>query len=277
MDSNQTTRLTLLTTVFFFALLCFEISDNCLAQEAVEDALFDPTDLSFEDLMDVEVTSASKKPQSIGKAATAIHVISSEEIRRSGATSIPEVLRLAPGFFVGRVDSRNHAVAGRGFANVTTNKLLVLVDGRSVYSPTFSGVFWDVQDIMLEDVERIEVIRGPGATLWGSNAVNGVINVITKSAIDTQGTLVTAGAGTVERGFFSTRYGFPIGDKVNARIYGKYTDHDNLDAVLNQPLYDGFYRWMGGGESTGTTPTWVPSRSKAMFIEIGNHSTGNSP
>lgn len=216
-------------------------------QEELDDDLFDPTDLSFEDLMDVEVTSASKKPQSVGKVATAIHVISNEEIRRSGATSIAEVLRLAPGFFVGRVDARNHAVAGRGFANVTTNKLLVLVDGRSVYSPTFSGVFWDAQDIMLEDVERIEVIRGPGATLWGSNAVNGVINVITKSAIDTQGTLITGGAGTVERGFFSARYGFPIGDKVNARIYGKYSDHDNLDALLGGNALDGFYRWMGGG------------------------------
>lgn len=236
-------------TVWITILLCIVVLPVSGQEEtdAMDAEDFDPTDLSFEDLMGVEVTSASKKPQSIAKAATAIHVISSEEIRRSGATTIPDVLRLTPGFFVGKADSKNYAVAGRGLANVTTNKLLVLVDGRSVYSPTFSGVFWDTLDVMLEDVERIEVIRGPGATLWGSNAVNGVINIITKSAIDTQGTLVTGGGGTVERGFFSTRYGFPIGEKINARIYTKYTDHNNLEALLNQPIVDGFQRWLGGG------------------------------
>lgn len=223
-------------------------SDSLPLEEAPEEeTFFDPNSLSFEDLMAVEVTSASKKVQSVARAATAIHVITNEEIRRSGATSIAEVLRLAPGFFVARADSRNHAVAGRGLANLTTNKLLVLIDGRSVYSPTFSGVFWDVQDIMLEDVARIEVIRGPGATLWGANAVNGVVNVITKPAIDTQGTLISGGGGTVERGFFSARYGFPLGDQINARLYGKYTDHDSLEATMAGPHTDGFYRWLGGG------------------------------
>ncbi len=156
----------------------------------------DFTKLSLEELMDVEVTSVSKRRQRVADAAAAIFVIGQEDIRRSGATSVPELLRMVPGVEVARIDANKWAVSIRGFNGRFSGKLLVLIDGRSVYSPLFSGVYWDAQDVVLEDVERIEVIRGPGATMWGANAVNGVINIISKSANDTQGTLLSGGGGT---------------------------------------------------------------------------------
>jgi len=131
--------------------------------------------MSLEELSDIDVTSVSKRSEPLARAAAAIYVITSEEIRRSGATSLPEALRLAPNLEVARVDSSQYAISARGFNSTTANKLLVMIDGRTVYTPLYSGVFWDVQDVMLEDIERIEVISGPGGTLWGSNAVNGVI------------------------------------------------------------------------------------------------------
>src|SRR2546428_4625046 len=141
--------------------------------------------LSLEELMNLElVTTVSKRPEKLTEAASAIQVITQEEIRRSGATSIPEALRLASNLQVAQVDSRLWAITARGFNGTAANKLLVLLDGRSIYTPLFSGVFWDVQDTLLEDVDRIEVISGSGGTLWGANAVNGVINIITKSAKD---------------------------------------------------------------------------------------------
>src|SRR4051812_23675201 len=136
--------------------------------------------LPLEQIMDVEIWSVSRKQEKATEAAAAVYVITQEDIRRSGATSIPEALRLAPGLDVARVNSHSWAISSRGFTATTSTKLQVLIDGRSVYSPLFSGVFWDVQDTLMEDIDRIEVIRGPGATLWGANAVNGVINVITK-------------------------------------------------------------------------------------------------
>ncbi|HRK94678.1 MAG TPA: TonB-dependent receptor [Rhodospirillales bacterium] len=181
----------------------------------------DFTKLSLEELMDVEVTSVSKRRQRVADAAAAIFVITQEDIRRSGATSVPELLRMAPGVEVARIDANKWAVSIRGFNGRFSGKLLVLIDGRSVYSPLFSGVFWDAQDVMLEDVERIEVIRGPGATVWGANAVNGVINIITKSARDTQGVLLSGGAGTQERGFGTARIGGRISDKLHYRGYVK--------------------------------------------------------
>ena len=164
-------------------------------------------DLSIEELMQVKVTSVSKKQQRLSQVAAAVYVITQEDIRRSGATSIPEALRLAPGVQVARIDANKWAISIRGFNGRWSNKLLVLMDGRSVYTPTFGGVSWDVQDTLLEDIDRIEVIRGPGATMWGANAVNGVVNVITKHARDTQGGLVTAGGGSEELGFGGIRYG----------------------------------------------------------------------
>src|SRR6266436_3510280 len=169
-----------------------------------------PDDLkekSLKELMEVIVTSVSKKAEKLSEAASAITVITQEDIRRSGATSLPEALRLAPNLEVAQVDSHEWAISARGFNSTTANKLLVLIDGRSVYTPLFSGVFWDVQDTVLEDIDRIEVISGPGATLWGANAVNGVINILTKSARDTQGFLLYGGGGTEQRAFGGVRYG----------------------------------------------------------------------
>ena len=151
--------------------------------------------LPIEELLDVEVTSAAKRPQALLETATAMSVVTGEEIRRSGARSLPEALRLAPGVHVARFDSRTWAISARGFNSTTANKMLVLIDGRTVYSPVFAGVFWETQDVVIPDVERIEVTRGPGGAVWGANAVNGVINVITKRATETKGTIVNVSAG----------------------------------------------------------------------------------
>jgi len=192
---------------------------------------------SLEQLGNVEVTSVSKEPEQVWKTAAAIFVLTQEDIRRSGASSIPEVLRLAPGVEVTRVDSDHWSIAVRGFAGQFSKSLLVLIDGRSVYTPLFSGVYWDVQNLMLEDVERIEVIRGPGGTIWGANAVNGVINIITKSANDTKGAVATLGGGNVNQGTGAARYGSSVGKDFNYRIYGMgfirgpefHSDEDRFD------------------------------------------------
>lgn len=189
----------------------------------------DLTDLSIEELMEIEVTSVAKKVQKLSQAAAAIYVLTSDDIRRSGATSIAEALRLVPGLEVARIDSAKWAISSRGFNSRFANKLLVLMDGRSIYTPLFSGVFWEAQDTVLEDIDRIEVIRGPGGTLWGANAVNGVINIITKSAADTQGGLVTVGSGTEERGVGQVRYGGVLSDHAHFRVYAKYFDRGPLD------------------------------------------------
>jgi iron complex outermembrane recepter protein len=185
-------------------------------------------ELPLEELMKITVTSVSKKKENLSTAATAIHVISNEDIRRSGVTSIPEALRLSPGLEVARQDSHTWAISSRGFNDEFANQLLVLIDGRSVYTPLFAGVYWDVQDMMLEDLDRIEVIRGPGGTLWGANAVNGVINITSKSAFDTQGVLATGGGGTEEYGF-GVRYGGKVGERGAYRVYGKYFGRDESE------------------------------------------------
>ncbi|MGI9627077.1 MAG: TonB-dependent receptor plug domain-containing protein [Longimicrobiales bacterium] len=185
--------------------------------------------MNIEDLLEVEVTSVSKRSQKVSEAPGAVTVLSGEDIRRSGARSIPEALRAVPGLHVAQIDANKWAITARGFNSQFANKLLVLIDGRSVYTPLFSGVFWDVQDVMLEDVDRIEVIRGPGGTLWGANAVNGVINIITKSADQTQGIAVSAGSGTLDKRFTDVRLGGALGD-VSARGYIKYFDRNALES-----------------------------------------------
>ncbi len=184
-------------------------------------------DMPLEDLLSMEVTLVSKKKQPLNEAAAAIFVITQDDILRSGVTSIPEALRMAPGIQVGRIDANKWAISSRGFANQFANKLLVMIDGRTVYNPAFSGVYWDAQDTLLGDIERIEVIRGPGATAWGANAVNGVINIITKQAEQTQGGLLTVGAGNEEKAFGSMRYGIKTKHGVAARAYLKYNDRDS--------------------------------------------------
>ena len=179
------------------AALCGSPSYGEQTEAALAEASL--ADLSLEQLSDIEVLSVSRAPEPLAEAPASIYVITNEEIRRSGATSLGEALRLAPNLQVARINSVQYAITARGFNNSLANKLLVLIDGRTVYTPLFSGVFWDEQDVVLEDIERIEVISGPGATLWGANAVNGVINVITRSAADTQGGLVSVGGGNFER------------------------------------------------------------------------------
>ncbi|HEV3029286.1 MAG TPA: TonB-dependent receptor [Planctomycetota bacterium] len=181
----------------------------------------DLSELSLEDLMKVEITSVSKSEHSLMETPAAVTVIRGDDIRRTGATTIAEALRLVPGISVARLSSNKWLVASRGFSDLFSTKLLVLIDGRSVYTPLFSGVLWPAQDVDLEDVDRIEVIRGPGATVWGANAVNGVINIITKKAKDTQGGRVTGGGGTQERAFGSARWGGMVGDDLAYRVYGK--------------------------------------------------------
>jgi iron complex outermembrane receptor protein len=188
---------------------------------------------SLEQLMNVEITSVAKKPQRLEEAAAAVTVITQEDIRQSGMTSIPELLRMVPGLQVGQIDGSTWAIGSRGFNGKWSNKLLVLLDGRTLYTPTFSGVYWDAQDVMLEDIERIEVIRGPGGTLWGANAVNGVINITTKAAAATQGGLVSAAVSGRERQG-AVRYGGEIGDGGHFRIYAKSLDADRWSRPASQ-------------------------------------------
>ncbi len=182
------------------------------------------SELTPDELMQMEVTSVSKKPETRWRTPAAIAVITRDEIRRSGATSIVEALRLVPGVQVARINANAWAVGVRGFADGLTRSLLVLIDGRSVYSPLSAGTFWEVQDVLLEDVERIEVIRGPGGSLWGANAVNGVINVITRSSRETRGFFGTVGAGTHENAQIGLRYGGASGERLTYRVYGKAFD-----------------------------------------------------
>jgi len=202
--------------------------------------------MEIQDLMNVEVTSVSKKPESLAEAAAAVFVITREDIRRSGVTSIPEALRMAPGIEVARIDANKWAITSRGFNGRFASKMLVLLDGRTLYTPTFSGVFWDVQDTVLEDIDRIEVIRGPGASLWGANAVNGVINIITKQAHETLGGLVSAGGGTSERGFGSARYGVRLNRDTSLRVYAKYLDRDNQVFASGREGSDAWHAVRGG-------------------------------
>ena len=179
------------------------------------------THLSLEQLGNTEVTSVSKEPVKITLTPAAVYVITQEDIRRSGASSLPELLRLVPGVEVARIDSSKWSLGVRGFGSRLSRAVLVLIDGRSVYTPLFAGVYWDVQDTLLREIDRIEVIRGPGGTIWGANAVNAVINIITKRARDTHGTLFSLGGGNVDQGFASFRYGAGDSQNFDYRIYGK--------------------------------------------------------
>src|ERR1700732_90185 len=178
----------------------------------------DLTQVTLEDLMNIKVTSVSRKEQKLSKVAAAIYVITQDDIRRSGAKNIPDLLRMVPGLDVAQIDANSWAISSRGFNDGFADKLLGVVDGRTAYDPLFSGVFWDQQSAPLEDIERIEVIRGPGATVWGANAVNGVVNIITRQASDTQGGLVSVGSGSVDQFRNTLRYGGKQG-KLSYRIY----------------------------------------------------------
>ncbi len=186
-------------------------------------------DMDISQLMQVTITSVAKKPQNLSDTAAAVFVISQDDIHRSGVTSLPEALRMAPGLQVSRIDANKWAITSRGLTGNFANELLVMIDGRTVYSPTFSGVYWDAQNTLLDDVERIEVIRGPGATVWGANAVNGVVNIITKKAGETQGGLAYVGGGDKEPFLGGLRYGMEIGESAHGRVYLTYNKTDSSE------------------------------------------------
>lgn len=205
----------------------------------------DLVDLSLDQLSTIHITSVSKHAENLSDAPASIFVITNDDIRRSGASSIPEALRLAPNLQVARIDSSQYAVSARGFNTTTSNKLQVLIDGRSVYTPLYSGVFWDVQDVLLEDIDRIEVISGPGGTLWGSNAVNGVINIITRSSRESAGGLVSVGGGSDERNA-AARYGGKIGNDTSYRVYAKGFSRDSHDTGTHRDAKDGWNKRQAG-------------------------------
>lgn len=203
-------------------------------------------DMSIEDLMNIEVTSVSRKPQQLSRITSAISVITQDDIRHSGATNIPDLLRMVPGLDVAQINGSAWEISSRGLNSQFANKLLVLIDGRTVYSPLFAGVYWDIPDVPMEDIERIEVIRGPGATVWGANAVNGVINIITKSATETQGGLLTAGGGTYEPGFGVVQYGGKLSQPTSYRVFTKGFDYYSFPSFSGQGGHDGWNLLHGG-------------------------------
>ena len=206
----------------------------------------DLTALQIEDLMNVDVTSASKKEQKLSNVPAAIFVITKEDIHRSGATDIPDLLRMVPGLDVAQVNPGVWAISARGFNGEYANKLLVLIDGRTVYTPTFSGVFWDAQDVPLDSIERIEIIRGPGAAVWGANAVNGVINITTSTALETQSGVATATGGTLEHGSGMVRYGGLIGGHGAYRVFADGFQMGHFLTPDHHGAEDDWYRFHGG-------------------------------
>ena len=216
--------------------------------------------LSLEALMNQDVAVVTRRPEKLQESPSAVQVITGEDIHRSGATSLPEALRLASNLEVAQVNSHDWAISARGFNNTLANKLLVMIDGRSVYTPLDAGVFWDAQNVLLDDIDRIEVVSGPGGTLWGANAVNGVINIVTKSARDTQGMLIEGGGGSFLQDFGAIRYGGGNGTNLFFRVYGQRFDRDaalfpsGKDAPDSWDMSQGGFRldWYPAEENTFT-------------------------
>jgi iron complex outermembrane receptor protein len=218
--------------------------------------------LSLEALMDQDVTVVTRSPEKLSQSASAVQVISGEDIHRSGATSLPEALRLAPNLQVAQVNSHDWAISARGFNNTLANKLLVVIDGRTVYTPLDAGVFWDAQNVLLDDIDRIEVVSGPGGALWGANAVNGVINIVTKSAKDTQGMLIEGGGGSFLQDFGAVRYGGSNGTNLFYRVYAQRFDRDGTvfpngnDALDSSDMSQGGFRM-----------DWYPSEANTLTVQ----------
>ncbi len=230
----------------------------CFAQKVPADL----TQVSLEDLMHIQVTSVSKKEQTLSKVAAAIFVITPDDIRHSGATNIPDLLRMVPGVIVQRIQATTWTVSIRGFADIYSDKVLVLVDGRSVYRPGFSGVLWDEQDIPLENIERIEVIRGPGGTVWGANAVNGVINITTRRAWDTQGGLIAAGGGSETTADGLVQYGGKIRSNGAYRVFSRYFNIETSLLPSGAPAADGWH-----GFHQGFRSDWDLSPTDTLTLE----------
>lgn len=226
-------------------VLCFAV--RALAQEKAADLAND----SLEDLMNIKVTSVSKNEEKLSRTAAAAFVITQDDIRRSAANNIPDLLRMVPGMDVAQIDANTWAISARGLNGRFSNELLVLVDGRTVYTPTFGGVFWDVLDVPLEDIDRIEVIRGPGGSVWGSNAVNGVINIITKKSGDTPGAMLEAGGGNAGQSFETLQYGGRL-KGTDFRAFEKYLNYGSSPGLSGQDGADGWHVLRGGFRSDTT-------------------------
>jgi iron complex outermembrane receptor protein len=226
--------------------------------------------LTLEQLVNVQVTSVSKKETELFTSPAAISVITQDDLRRMGVTSIPEALRMVPGMDVAQITGDQWAVNVRGFNSEFAGGLLALMDGRTIYTPASSGVFWESQDVVMEDLDRIEVIRGPGATLWGPNAVNGVINVITKSAKDTQGGLISGSYGTEEQPITTVRYGGELVSNLYYRVYGKYSDQPGLESSTGRPTSDASSDFLGGFRMDYEPP------SQDNFTLQGQYYNGNA-
>ncbi|MBT2189073.1 TonB-dependent receptor plug domain-containing protein [Sphingobium nicotianae] len=218
-------------------------------------------DLSLDQLMNIEVTSVSKRPESLGGAAAAVYVITQEDIRRSGMSSVPELLRMVPGLQVARFSAHDWAIGARGYDVAFPGKMLVLVDGRSVYTPVLSAVLWDLHELPLQDIERIEVIRGPGATIWGANAVDGVINIITRNARDTPGLVASASGGTSDDGTVAVSYGGKLSDSAFYRVYGKILNRAALRTSTGGDAGDSWRQTRGG-----VRLDWTPSAADTLSM-----------
>jgi iron complex outermembrane receptor protein len=226
-------------------LLCFAV------QVAAQERAADLSSESLEDLMNIKVTSVSKSEQALSRTAAAVFVITQDDIRRSGANDIPDLLRMVPGMDVAQIDASTWAISARGLNGRFSNELLVLVDGRTVYTPTFGGVFWDVLDVPLQDIDRIEVIRGPGGSVWGANAVNGVINIITKRSGDTPGVMLEAGGGNAGQAFATLQYGGGV-KGTDFRVFGKYLNDGPSPSLTGRDGADGWHVLRGGFRSDTT-------------------------
>jgi iron complex outermembrane receptor protein len=229
----------LVSTLLSAILLCSRASADVASTGELKQ-------LSLEQLMDIQVTSVARHSESIFQAPASVQVITRGDIRRSGATSIAEALRLADNLEVAQKNSHDWGISARGFNTALANKLLVMIDGRTVYTPLFSGVFWNVQDYLLEDIDRIEIISGPGGTMWGANAVNGVINIITRSAADTQGLYAEGGGGNQLQALGAARYGGTLGSEASFRVYAKYFDRDDEVYPDGQRAGDGWHQTQTG-------------------------------
>jgi iron complex outermembrane recepter protein len=224
----------------------FSTSAQDLAPQQSAKQIADLSAMNIEDLMNVRVTSASKTEQKLSRVAAAVFVISQEDIRRSGATNIPDLLRMVPGLDVAQINGSTWAIGSRGLNAQFSNKLLVMIDSRIVYTQYFAGVYWDTLDLPLEDIDRIEVIRGPGGSIWGANAVNGVISIFTKKAAETKGTMVETGGGSIDQGFGTVQYGGKLGTRTDFRAYVKYLNQGQQADLTGQNGADGWHMLRGG-------------------------------
>jgi iron complex outermembrane receptor protein len=223
--------------------------------------------LSLEALMNQDVTVVARRPEKLSATPSAVQVITGQDIHRSGATSLPEALRLAPNLEVAQVNSHDWAISARGFNNTLANKLLVMIDGRTVYTPLDAGVFWDAQNVLLDDIDRIEVVSGPGGALWGANAVNGIINIVTKSARDTQGLLIEGGGGSLLQDFGAVRYGGSNGTNLFYRVYAQRFDRNATVFPNGTEANDSWDMSQGGFRMD-----WYPSEANTVTLQGDDYS-----